>query len=70
MRTAQHVNEKLLVQLKELPDQNVELLSEVDLLHRVGEVGLQNGAYRAHVFSLTAHGRWMHINDKASQMHM
>ena len=42
------MNEKLLVQLKELPDQYVELLGEVDLLHRVREVGLQNRAYVGH----------------------
>ena len=37
---AEDVDEVLLVQLKEFPDEDVELLSEVDLLHRVREVGL------------------------------
>lgn len=32
-----------LVELKQLPDENVELLCEVDLLNRGGEVGLVEG---------------------------
>ena len=40
MRTAQNVDQKLLVQFKKLPDKNVELLSEVDLLHRVRKICL------------------------------
>lgn len=43
---SEDVDKVLLVQLKEFPDEDVELLSEVDLLHRVREVGLCGGGGR------------------------
>ena len=39
-RAAQHVHKELLVELKQLPEEHVDLLREVDLLDGVGEVGL------------------------------
>ena len=40
VRAAENVDQELLVQLKQLPHQDVELLGEEDLLDRVREVGL------------------------------
>ena len=40
VRAAENVDQELLVQLKQLPHQDVELLCEEDLLDRVREVGL------------------------------
>ena len=41
--TAKNVDQKLLVEFKHLPDQNVEFLGEEDLLYRARKVCLGEG---------------------------
>ena len=39
-RTTEHVKEKFLIEFKQLPEDDVDLLCEVDLLNRVRKIGV------------------------------
>lgn len=52
-RTTEHVHEKLSIQLEHFPEDNVELLSEVDLLNGVREIGVAQWIHEKVCYTLS-----------------